>query len=399
MNRFVFNLTHWCFDYDEYLDEYKFLDSGSFVNRLEKFNEYVRKNYPGIVERGYTDRETLKGFFFSFPKSKKVQEVRTSGSSGKPFHFWVDSRAMASRFALVDYRFRQIGYKKGDSFVRFWYPTTGHTKIQLLKEKLWRIVNREHFISYFDMVSGKKKMIDYVRFIQKHKPKLIEGYAGGLIAMAEFILEHGIKMPKVEWIVTGAGMVNQKHKKMIEEAFNCSVYDRYGCSEFGEIAHQLPGIDYYESNPYLEIFVATDKKMYKLHEAPDGEYGIFVTDPRNYATPFWRYRMGDIVKVENGKIIAIKGRAEETMRLPNGDYLPTGFFYQFFKDSAWVDRWQIIYDPAEKELIVKTSPYYLEENLRNVLERQYFRGIKVKYQIGNFETTGRRKKIQEIIIR
>jgi len=408
---FLFNLCHWCFDYREYKKQYflisllmeRHIERKAFnLLELARFKEWVADFFGGGKVPEFTAKGVLRDFYHYYKPKWNVQEVRTSGNSGKPFRFWVDCDTLANRFALVDYRFKQIGYERGQSFVKFWYPTTGHGSTQLIKERLWRKINGEHFISYFDMVSGKKKMIDYVNFIKKHKPVLIEGYAGGLVALSNYILENRIRMPKVKYIVTGAGMVTPEQHNLIETAFNGKHYDRYGSSEFGEIAHQLPGISYYDPNPFLEIFVKTEgEPLLKLDQAKDGDYEIFITDPRNYATPFWRYKIGDVVSVKDGKIISIKGRTEEVVRLPNGEYLPTGFFYQFFKDSKNVNQWQIVYNPKKKRMLVRVSPRILEDELKKKFKDKYFKDVSIEYKLGNFEdfeTVGSRKKIKEIII-
>jgi phenylacetate-CoA ligase len=339
-------------------------------------------------------------FYYLYPKfnSRKKQEVRTSGSTGKPIRFWCDNERIASSLALVDSRFLRLGLTKDDTFMRLWYPTTGHTKIQLLKEKFFRWYTNEKFFSYFALISGEKSMDDFIKFIQDNRPDFIEGYAGGIIATASYIIKHKIIIPPVRTIVTGAGMVRKEQHELIEQAFGCRHYDRYGCSEFGEIAHQM-GAEYYEQNPFLKIHVSKDlKKFYELSDAPDGDYEIFVTDPRNWCTPFWRYRMNDMVTVNNGKIVAISGRTETMYEISPGEFLPTGFFYQAMKDFI-LDQWQIELDTRSRVMQVRSVPTELDDRQRIAFEK-YFGKDKFKfvYSSDGFSTVGRRRKIEEIIV-
>lgn len=386
ITRFLFNLTHWCLSYDDYKKE---------EHKIEEKETWNR-----IYFRGYMEKSDLD-FFFKNPVNKEVkkQEVRTSGSTGSPIRFYCDKGRVASSLALVDYRFKQIGFKRGDVFMKFWYPTTGHTAIQLLKERLFRWQTKEKFFSYFDLVNKTKTLADVVAFIQKNSPDFIEGYAGGLIALAVYIKENHISVPPIRTIVTGAGMVTEEQHKIIEAVFSCRHFNRYGCSEFGEIAHKI-GEKHYEQNPFLTIEVSKDlKRFFLLKDAKDGEYEIFVTDPRNLCTPFWRYRMKDVVEVKNGKINRIIGRTERVYEISKGEFLPTGFFYQAVKDFTDIVQWQVEIDIKVRMLTLRTNPRELNEKERKAFEK-YFGENKFQffYEKGNFKTVGRREKMLEIIV-
>lgn len=381
MKKLLFNLSHWCLKYEDYLEAEK----------------SVRKKVCNNT-KDYQEKSDLE-FYFDNPMCDcPKQEVRTSGSTGTPIRFWCNKERIASSLALVDYRFKQLGLKKDDVFMKFWYPTTGHTFTQILKEKLFRLLTKEKFFSYFDLVNGTKTVDDFIDYVNKEKPDFIEGYAGGLISIASYILDNNRYIHSPRTIVTGAGMVTYKQHELIEKAFDCKHYDRYGCSEFGEIAHQL-GNGYYEPNPYLFIEVSEDlKKFIPLEDAKDGEYEIFVSDYRNTCTPFERYRMHDIVRVQDGKIIGIAGRTEKMYKLSDGRFLPTGFFYQAVKDFTDIHQWQVEID--NDWITLRTMPRTLNAKERKQFEK-YFGDNKFsfRYEQGNFITIGRREKIQEVIVR
>lgn len=365
---------------------------------MERVEE--KQMWEKIHTRGYMEKIDL-AFFFAHPqyKTKKKQEVRTSGSTGSPIRFWCDSGRIASSLALVDYRFKQLGLRKDDVFMKLWYPTTGHTLWQLLKERFFRWQTNERFFSYFDLVNKKKTLMDIVEFIRKHKPDFIEGYAGGLIAVSAYIKEHKLDVPKIRAIITGAGMVTDQQHKLIEEVFGCQHYNRYGCSEFGEIAHKIGG-DLYEQNPFLDIEVSKDfKKFYQLSGAKNGEYEIFVSDYRNLCTPFWRYRMHDMVEVKNGKIARITGRTEKVYEIADGEFLPTGFFYQAVKDFTDIVQWQVEIDTKTKTLTLRTNPRELTPSEKRAFEKYFGKNkFQFLYESGNFTTVGSREKMAEIIV-
>lgn len=387
--KFLFNLSHWCLNYDDYKVEKGMV--------LWKERERMKNK---IAQRGYMEKGDL-AFYYRHPLRGDIrkQEVRTSGSTGKPIRFWCDSGRIASSLALVESRFESLGLTSGDIFMRLWYPTTGHTKWQILKEKFFRWYTNEKFFSYFDLISGEKTAQDFIDFVNEHKPDFLEGYAGGIVAIASYIVKNKINVHPIRVIVTGAGMVHQEQHELIEEAFGCKHYDRYGCSEFGEIAHQI-GDDYYEPNPFLRIYVSKNlKDFYALDDAPDGEYEIFISDPRNQCTFFWKYRMNDVVSVKKGKIVAITGRTEKMYEISRGEFIPTGFFYQSMKDFI-LDQWQIELDKTSRTLFVRTLPRELTREEKNTFEKYFGKNkFKFMYECGNFSTVGRRKKMEEIIVR
>lgn len=318
MNNFLknklFNFTHWCFDYKEYqsvlsiLRSNKFFDVRTEVDKFERFiADQAVDNFPCLKNKGFTEKSDLKGIDLR-QQSKNQLVVSTSGaSSGVPFKFMVGSEAMASRFALVDYRFEQIGYKQGESRVKIWYPTLKHSRKQLLKEQIRRKLENEHFISYFGILDVCLQK--YVDFINKHRPILIEGYSRAILKIAEYLNTKNQRPYCPEYIVLAAGATTERERELISEAFlGAAVYDRYGCSEFGEIAHELPATRGYEPNPFLQLYVGDDKGLVKLEEAQDGEYQLYITDPRNLMTPFWKYKMNDVVVIKDGRIIRVKSK-------------------------------------------------------------------------------------------
>ena len=350
-----------------------------------------------LYKRGYQEKEDLAFYYKNPLKNCPRQEVRTSGSTGTPVRFWCNKERIASSLSLIDIRFYQLGLNRGDVFMKFWYPTTGHTLLQILKEKLFRRLTKEKFFSYFDIAKGTKTIDDFINYVNKVKPDFLEGYAGGLVAISSYIIDNKIwDIHKIRTIVTGAGVVTDKQHELIERAFGCRHYDRYGCSEFGEIAHQL-GRGYYEPNPHLIIEVSDDLKHFRtLDKARDGEYEIFITDPRNTCTLFRRYRMHDIVVVRDGHIVAVTGRTEKMYELSNGRFMPTGIFYQAIKDFVDIHQWQIII--KDSNITLKTTPRILGGSERKQFEKYFGSDMTFKYECGDFVTVGRREKIQEIVV-
>jgi phenylacetate-CoA ligase len=135
---------------------------------------------------------------------------------------------------------------------------------------------------------------------------------------------------------------------MIEEAFRCPVFDRYGCREFGNIAHECGQHNGYHIN--VERFVI---EILNDHGKPvePGESGeIIVTDLDNYGFPFIRYRTGDMA-VASARICScgrglpllksIEGRVFDVVKAPNGNRIAGTFWTLALRSVPGVKHFQI----------------------------------------------------------
>jgi len=116
----------------------------------------------------------------------------------------------------------------------------------------------------------------------------IYGHAHNLFVFAKFLKEKGLEDIEASGIISGGMNLVEWERKEIEQSFNCKVLNRYGCEELSLIASECShqkGLHLNTDLHYVEI----------LKMSPGDEFGtLIVTDLRNYAMPFIRYRVGDI---------------------------------------------------------------------------------------------------------
>lgn len=180
----------------------------------------------------------------------------------------------------------------------------------------------------------------FIERIHKDKPKVINGYVGAVVEFSKYCIANKIELSGVKAVWVTAAPLSESHRKIINDAFGCPVFDQYGCSEVYWIAveckHQN-GLHVFEDSRYLEI--VDDDNM----NVDDGLYGsVTITDFENLAFPFIRYVNGDrgryLFKKEQvcecgisyKKIDKIKGRISECIRnhdgvIVAGEYLTTIF--------------------------------------------------------------------------
>jgi len=163
---------------------------------------------------------------------------------------------------------------------------------------------------------------------------------------------------------------------VIERAFGCRVFDKYGSREFSGIA--------YECEAHAGHHVVSEGYIVELlvdgRPAEPGETGeVVVTDLNNYAMPFLRYRIGDLAVAMadapcscgrgGPRIGAIHGRVQSIIQGTDGRYVPGTFFPHLLKDYEYaIERFQIVQDaPGAITLRVVRGGRYSDDVLDEVL--------------------------------
>lgn len=93
----------------------------------------------------------------------------------------------------------------------------------------------------------------------------------------------------MESIITSGETLYPWQREGIEEVFGKCLYDRYGCREFGNIAHQCEEQECYHVNMERFFLEIVDKNGEWVKEGERGE--LVVTDLDNYGYPFIRYKI------------------------------------------------------------------------------------------------------------
>jgi phenylacetate-CoA ligase len=157
----------------------------------------------------------------------------------------------------------------------------------------------------------------------KQKGGFLQSYTSALYGIALYAQKHGIEVnPKFDGILTTAETLFPHQRRAIEEVFG-PVYDGYGSHEILGIAYQCQ-----ERNGYHLI---DPNVIFETEEFTGDLREIVITDLWNYAFPFIRYRIGDLMSGEMGpcscgctwrKIARIEGRVTDSLFTPQGGIFP-----------------------------------------------------------------------------
>jgi phenylacetate-CoA ligase len=269
----------------------------------------------------------------------QVLKISTSGSTGEPFVCYADRAQLEFRWAATLRSQEWTGYRFGDPCVRLWHQTIGMNNEQQLKERLDAILTRRAFIPIFEMSDAKLE--EMIRTVEAAKPVLIDGYAEAFDFIAQYLKKRpgGLRIrPKA--VMTSAQTLPDASRKLIEEAFGCKVFDKYGSREFSGIA--------YECEAHTGHHVVGEGYIVEIlrggEPAKPGEVGeVVVTDLNNYCLPFIRYRIGDLATAMDPEfecpcgrglplVGAIEGRVQSIIVGEDGHYVPGTFFAHLLKE-------------------------------------------------------------------
>lgn len=323
----------------------------------------------------------------------EVLKITTSGSTGEPFVCFVDRAQLEFRWAATLRSQEWTGYRFGDRTMRLWHQTIGMSKTQIAREYADSFLSRRKFIPAYEMSDAT--LAEFVRAIEQYKPVFLDGYAESFNFLAQYLKEKGrIGQPGVwpKGIMSSAQTLPETSRKIIEEAFGCRVFDKYGSREFSGIAYECDAhAGHHVVGEGYIVEVLKDGKP-----ARPGEVGeVVITDLNNYCLPFIRYRIGDLAEaMDNTELCAcgrglprvgkIQGRVQSIIIGANGQYVPGTFFAHVFKDyDHAIRQFQIVQEKrGEITLKVVKGRRYSDETLAEVVRLLHqFLGNEMKIEV------------------
>ena len=297
---------------------------------------------------------------------REILKITTSGSTGEPFVCYADRQQLEFRWAATLRSQEWTGYRFGDPCVRLWHQTLGMSPSQIRKEKADALFLRRKFVPVFEM--REEILPDVVRQVSDWKPTLVDGYAEALNLLGQFIKVYGGLEHRPRGVMSSAQTLPDNSRAIIEEAFGCRVFDKYGGREFSGIA--------YECEAHQGHHVVSEGFIVEIlrdgRPAAPGEVGeVVITDLNNYCMPFIRYRIGDLAEAVDDtqpcpcgrglpRIGRIEGRVQSIIQGTDGRYLPGTFFAHYLKEYDYAFKlYQVVQEEPEAMIfkVVKGSRY------------------------------------------
>lgn len=274
----------------------------------------------------------------------KLRKVRTSGSTGEPFEFYLSGDEDDWRKSIYMRANISCGQRARDRWVvitnprHFWETTTIQRRLRLYAQTC---------ISLFDDIYKQ------ITLVRKIKPDVLDGYSSCILSLAKGINRQK-KLNKVHpRIIFGtAELIDATSINYIEQAFQANYYDQLGCAELDRTAWVCPDKAGYhmDVDSVITQIIARDGS-----EVSAGERGeIVYTSLFNHAMPFIRYATGDVATPSDqscpcGRVLPlmkmIEGRKDSFVFLPDGRIISPRALtvaMNMFKHYKDIDRFRII---------------------------------------------------------
>jgi len=297
----------------EQLEEYQMRELEKLLNHAYENVPYYRRVFDerGLKPKDIQDfddlrklpyltkddvRKNLKDLIARNIPKEEIEYVTTGGTSGKPLGFYIEKKTNIIRMAFEWREWNWMGYNFGDRCV----VLRGNVIKRKENDKptWWEYDKNNNYLilSTYDMT--EENLSKYVKKIEEFKPKVIRAYPSAIDILARFIKENGLIVNtkgNIKAISTSSENLYPAQKELIEEVFNCPVFDKYGNCEqvtiLGE-CEKHEGYHNYMEYSYTEILDKENKPVTK-----EGEIGeIISTAFTNYTVPFIRYKTEDLVE-------------------------------------------------------------------------------------------------------
>ena len=282
-------------------------------------------------------------------ESRGYYENTSGGSTGEPVSFIQDREYFDWNVAGKLYFKSQAGQEIGDAELRLWGSERDLKRDgEKLSIRLRNWLYNRTDVNAFRMTG--EDMAEALELLDQKKPTWIEGYVQSLYELARFAEERDHIVHSPRGILATAGVLQKPVEKLLERVFRCSVFNRYGSREVGDVACSCEvgdGLHVCQWSHYIEIL---DDNM---NPVSDGETGrLFITLLTNHSMPLIRYEIGDLavpaynVACPCGRktplLEKIVGRRVGVFRTRDGTIVDGEYFTHLFYPLGWVRRFQVI---------------------------------------------------------
>ncbi|WP_417544106.1 hypothetical protein [Marinobacter sp.] len=255
--------------------------------------QHLRSDQPDLSLFPLLDRQQVANNTKQFISSKfdvsNLIALYTGGSSASPLKVYISKMTRQKTYSFWQLFYDNMGFNIGDRKASF----VGR-KLQEPDNNLppfWRynIADKQLLFSSYHMEEANLPL--YVDKLNEFKPKVVEGYPFSVYRIAEHILNNSLTLSFTPaGISTSSENFSKHHRKVIESAFQCRVFDQYGSAESvvfaSECAHGTMHIE--PEYGILEVLTETGEIT------PTGKGELIATTLLNDAMPLIRYRIGDL---------------------------------------------------------------------------------------------------------
>lgn len=328
---------------------------GKIVVHLEHM-----ENMPVLTKEHITNNFTELQSTDPERRKRKPFKNTSGGSTGKPVTFIQDTEYLDWNIANKMYYKEFVQQNIGDPEIRLWGSERDILEgKETLSKRLQNWLYNRTDLNAFRM--SEEDMHRFVDTMNRRKPKWIEAYVQSIYELAKFIKKHNLTVHKPRGILTSAGTLYPEIKQLLEEVFECTVFNRYGSREVGDMAcncEKQEGLHLNVFSHYLEIL---DDQNHPVAAGQSGR--VHVTTLTNFSMPLIRYAIGDIAtSAQEGKevcscgrgmpmIDSVRGRDVNIFKNADGDLVDGEYFTHLFYLKPWCTQFQVVQEEVNRIVI------------------------------------------------
>ncbi|MFH0755885.1 MAG: hypothetical protein V2B15_01185 [Bacteroidota bacterium] len=275
--------------------------------------EEIRKEPHRFISQDYTGRS-----------DPRLTRITTGGSTGTPMAYYFDSKMVAVRkahwwrwsdFAGVDLYNDKMIYIGTDTESPYRNPRNFKGVFDPTRTKLTLSINS----------LGNRVYDRYIASMEEFKGDYFRGFSSAIYMIARRLIERDMRMP-LKAVLTSSDTLYNHYRTVIEEAFQCEVFDHYGMNEDVITATECVAHDGFHINVESTIAETVNTKG----EPVSGREGLLVgTHLENYTMPLIRYMTGDVGNLDSTwepckcgryhqRLKELIGRYRDTIITPDG---------------------------------------------------------------------------------
>jgi len=290
-------------------------------------------------------------------EGRRVQLVRTSGSTNEALEFYTSSTREAHINAARMRGHEWVGIRRGEKELYYWGSPVELSKQDRLKHLRDWLIN-DGLSNGFEVTPARVKK--YFRQWLSWRPRCIFGYPSTFVLTVTIAESLGLDLTALrrrglKVIITTSEMLSAVDRQSIAEGFGVPVYDSYGLREAGLIGHECEHGTMHCMDEQL-ILETIDPETLK---PTTGEGELVVTNIVGPAFPVIRYRTGDIVTLSTEPCPC--GRTLSRVRISGGRAVE----FVVTKAGKWVVGYSFIYIARSVKGIVKFQ--VIQEKIGEIL--------------------------------
>ena len=317
----------------------------------------------------------------------------TGGTTGKALEVVFDKEDAQERMAYLDAFKLKVGIdpflstKATFSGREFIHDSSSETKV------FWRYNKAYNQKLYSTFHLNNNTLPLYVNDLNTFKPDVINGFVSSIYEVALFIKKNSIKLSFVpKAIFTTSETLLSFHRDLIEDVFNCKVYNQYASAEGAPFITEC-----HHGNLHYNIDTG-------VIESIDKSGRVLVTSFTTRGTPLIRYDIGDSIEFMEGKcscgsshplVKEIKGRAVDYLETTDGSKVSLSHLADVIKGMpSCVLNVQFIQEKIDKIIIsiVVDENVFLDIHKKNIIDSMRFRfGDKTSFIVNKVKSIPKEK--------